>query len=545
MVPVTAPELPEPGTVLLRGGSVYADGRPGATALLTRGPEIVWVGTDEEAQSHADSADEVVHLDGALVTAAFADAHVHLTMTGQGLDGIDLSATRSVGEALRLIETASRHTRGRPIYAHSWDETNWAERRAVTAAELDRAAYGGAVYMPRIDAHSASVSSAMAAVARVHGLDGWDGTGVVERDAFAAVTNAFTSGMTPADREHYLDLALRAAAERGIGLVHETGADHLTSFEDVHAVLAAGSRPGRVGTVAYWGTLTADAAEAEELRRHLGVIGLAGDLCADGSFGSRTAHVLEPYLTEDGTPGEHHGYGYLTVEQVRDHAVACTRAGLQAGGHVIGDAALATMAEGFRQAAAVVGVEAMRAARHRWEHVELPDAEVLDTMAELGIWASMQPMFDAAWGGPDGMYAARLGERRALAAVPLRSMVDAGVRVALGSDSPVTPLDPWTAIQAAVLHHNEAERLTLAEAFHAHTRAGFELAGRDGGTLTPGRPASYVVWEVPAEAPTLADGLPDLSADAAPLPPSALRTVVDGYVAFDRDHAAASWPPVP
>jgi predicted amidohydrolase YtcJ len=166
-------------------------------------------------------------------------------------------------------------------------------------------------------------------------------------------------------------------------------------------------------------------------------------------------------------------------------------------------------------------------------------------MAELGIWASMQPMFDAAWGGPDGMYAARLGERRALAAVPLRSMVDAGVRVALGSDSPVTPLDPWTAIRAAVLHHNEAERLTLGEAFHAHTRAGFELAGRDGGTLAPGRPASYVVWEVPTEAPTLADGLPDLSADATPLPPSALRTVVDGYVAFDRDHAAASWPPVP
>lgn len=513
---------------------MVSPGHPGATALLTRGTEVVWVGTDAEAAGHEDSVEEVVELEGALVTPAFADSHVHLTMTGQGLDGIDLSGTRSLSEALRLIETAARHTRGRPVYAHSWDETNWVERRPATAAELDRAAYGGVVYMPRVDAHSASVSSSMAAVARVHGLDGWDGAGVVERDAFAAVTNAFTSGMTPADREHYLDLALRAAAERGIGLVHETGADHLTNFEDVRAVLEAGQGAGRVGTVAYWGMLTDSAEEARELARHLGVIGLAGDLCADGSFGSRTAHVVEPYLTDDGTPGEHHGYGYLSVEQVRDHVVACTRAGLQAGGHVIGDAALRTMAEGFRQAADVVGREAVRAARHRWEHVELPDAEVLATMAELGIWASMQSSFDAAWGGEDGMYAARLGPQRALAAVPLRSMLDAGVRVALGSDSPVTPLAPWAGVRAAVLHHNPGQRIGVDEAFAAHTRAGYELAGRPGGRLAQGEPASYVVWEVPDGTELRPDGLPDLSDRDADLP-SATRTVVDGHLVFDRE----------
>src|SRR5690606_39149119 len=139
----------------------------------------------------------------------------------------------------------------------------------------------------------------------------------------------------------------------------------------------------------------------------------------------------EPYADAPG-----HGYGYLSASQIADHVVACTRAGLQAGGHVIGDAALHTMAEGFRMAADVVGVEAMVAARHRWEHVELPDSAVLSTMAELGVWASVQPAFDGLWGGPDGMYAARLGAERALRAAPLRSMVDAGVRIALGSDSP-------------------------------------------------------------------------------------------------------------
>ncbi|MGB3857875.1 MAG: amidohydrolase family protein, partial [Ornithinimicrobium sp.] len=390
------------------------DAQPVATAMMTTGDAVVWVGTeDDAARARQDldetAGDQIIDAGGALVTPAFCDAHVHLTMTGQGLDGIDLSGTQSVGEALRLIESAARHTRGRPIYAHSWDETRWVERRPVTARELDRATYGGVVYMPRIDAHSASVSSAMAAAGRVHGLDGWDGDGYVTRDALTAVTNAFTSAMTADDREHYLDLALRAAAERGIGLVHETGAEHMTSFDDIHHVLEVGARPGRPGTVAYWGLLLDDPEQAAELQRHLGVLGLAGDLCADGSFGSRTAHLREPYLDDAGQPSGDRGYGYLSVEQVRDHVIACTRAGMQAGGHVIGDAALHTMAEGFEAAAEAVGKDSIRAARHRWEHVELPDAHVLAVMAELGIWASMQPAFDAAWGGEQGMYASRLG----------------------------------------------------------------------------------------------------------------------------------------
>lgn len=518
----------QPPTILLRGGLLH--GHDGPTALLSRGGRIAWIGTEDAAQAYAEDADRVVNLGGALVTGAFCDAHVHLTMTGQGLDGIDLSETRSVGEALRLVESAARHLRGRPAYAHSWDETQWVEGRPVTAQELDRASYGGVVYMPRVDGHSASVSSAMAAAARVHGMDGWDGSGVVTRDAFAAVTNAFTSAMTEDDREHYLDLALRAAAERGIGLVHETGADHLTHFADVRHVLAAGQRPGRTATVGYWGQLVTDPQEAQELAGYLGVSGLAGDLCADGSFGSRTAHVLEPYLD---VPG--HGYAYLSAEEVAAHVIASTRAGLQAGGHVIGDAALQTMAEGFRRAAEVVGREAMIAARHRWEHVELPDAEVLATMADLGIWASVQPAFDGLWGGSSGMYAARLGQERALAALPLRSMVEAGVPIALGSDSPVTRMDPWQAVQYAVWHHNPDQRLTVEQAFAAHTTGGYQLAGRPGGGLEVGDPASYVVWDDPeADLPRTADGLPDLAAAPDRPLPAARLTVVEGHPTFDR-----------
>lgn len=517
-------------TLLLRGGVLVTPSGPTAVssagAMLVGDGTILWVGADRDAPP----ADEVVDLDGRLVTPGFSDAHVHLTMTGQGLDGVDLSRTTSVAEVLELVEAAARRGRGRPVYAHSWDETRWAEQRPVTAAELDRATYGGVVYMPRVDAHSASVSTAMATIARVRDLDGWDGAGVVRRDAFAAATHAFTSSITPADRERHVRLALDAAARHGITLLHETGATHLTSHEDIKDVLAAGQTEGVPDVVAYWGHLVPDEASAAELADYLGVLGLAGDLCADGSFGSFTAHLGQPYLDGPGC-----GYGYLSVDEVRDHAVACTRAGIQAGGHVIGDEALRTMAAGFRAAADRVGAAAVRSRRHRWEHVELPDAQVLATMAELGIWASVQPMFDALWGGTDSLYAARLGPGRALATLPLRSMVDAGVRIALGSDSPVTPFGPWAAVRAAAGHHNPDQRLTVAEAFAAHTRAGYELAGLDGGVLRPGAPATYVVWDDGAGGPVATDdaGLPLLTDPDLPLP-QACRTVVAGRTAYQR-----------
>lgn len=531
---------------LLRGGVIHAAGAgPKAsvpTAMLIDGSTIAWVGDEAQARQRglAQQADELVELDGALVTPGFADAHVHLTMTGQGLDGVDLSGTTSVAQALRLIEDAARRRRGRPVYAHSWDETRWAEGRPATGAELDRASYGGVVYMPRIDAHSASISSALASIARARDLDGWDPSGVVRRDAFAAATNAFTSGITAADHAHYVSLALDAAARAGITLLHETGAAHLSSHEDVRAVLAAGERPGRPRVVTYWGELVAQESTAQELASFLGVLGLAGDLCADGSLGSFTAHLKEPYLDApsqlDSGPGAgHHGYGYLTVEQVRDHAVACTQAGLQAGGHVIGDAALETMAAGFRAAAQIVGVDAMRAVRHRWEHVELPSPAVLSTMAELGIWASVQPVFDAAWGGTTGMYAARLGPQRALHVVPLRSMLDAGVQVAFGSDSPITPLGPWAAIRAAVHHHNADQRLSISEAFAAHTIAGYRLAGQVGGSLRAGAPASYVIWDDGTG--TVLDLDPEThlpSLDPSDPDPVARQSVVDSVIAYDR-----------
>lgn len=543
------PAVPDPRTTLYRGGSVYTPADPFATAMVVADGEIAWVGSEDAAAAQVDGVDEVVGLDGALVTPTFVDAHVHTSLTGQALAGIDLSQTHSLTEALRLIETAGRQGRGRPLFAHSWDEERWPEGRPPTSAELDRATYGGAVYLLRVDAHSAVLSSALAAACGARTLDGWEPTGVVHREAHHAARDAFNAAVSPADRRHHIDLAMRAASEAGIGLVHEHGAPHLSCADDLADVIAAGESGTGPEVVPYWGELVGDEAGARELAGRLAVRGLAGDLCADGSVGSRTAHLRAPYA--DSSEPHHRGNAYLSREQVHDHVVACTRAGVQAGFHVIGDAALDTVVAGLQAAARTTGTDAFRRARHRLEHVELVDAAGIAALVDLAIQVSVQPAFDAAWGGADGGYAVRMGAERALAMNPLASMAAAGVSLALGSDSPVTPFAPWEAIRAAVLHHNPDQRISARSAFLAHTRGGWRAAGVDDrGDLGLGRPASFAVWAVGdllVQAPddriqawstdprSGTPGLPDLSAGAT-LPVN-LRTVIRGRAVFNREGA--------
>ncbi|HET7474792.1 MAG TPA: amidohydrolase family protein [Dermatophilaceae bacterium] len=531
---------------LYRGGFVYSPADPFATAMLVRDGVVAWVGSDEAAGTHADTGDQVVDLDGALVTPAFVDAHAHLSQTGLALRGLDVSRTSSLAEALDRVERAARAGRGRPLYVHSWEESRWPERRPPTAAELDRAAYGGSVYMPRIDGHCAAASSALLAASGARGLDGWTDTGLVTRAAHHAVRAAFHAGVPPASRREDIATALAAAAAAGIGLVHEHAGPLLSSREDLADVLAAGQGGQGPRTVGYWAELVSDPAEATRLVGQTGARGLAGDLVVDGSLGSRTASLREPYADATGR-----GSAYLNVEQVRNHVVACTLAGVQAGFHVIGDAGVDTAVAGLRAAAWVVGAPAIRAARHRLEHVEMADADAIATLAGLGVVASVQPAFDAAWGGDAGMYAARLGPRRAATMNPFAAMAAAGVLLALGSDTPVTPFAPWEAVRACVRHHQEAQRISARSAFLAHTRGGWRAAGVDDrGVLGPGQPATFAVWEVGdlvVQAPddrvqtwstdprSGTPGLPDLSADA-PVP-ACLRTVVDGVIVHDLDGA--------
>ena len=206
----------------------------------------------------------------------------------------------------------------------------------------------------------------------------------------------------------------------------------------------------------------------------VGAAGLAGDLCIDGAIGSRTAALRDAYADADSR-----GARYLSQDEISDHLVACTRAGLQGGFHCIGDDAVAAAVEGLRQAARVLGPEPIRAARHRLEHLEMVSAGDLETLAALGVVASVQPAFDAAWGRSGELYEQRLGPDRAAAMNPFGTLRRRGVPLAFGTDAPVTPLAGWGMVRDAVHHSRAPERMALADAFDAATRGAHWAAFAD------------------------------------------------------------------
>ncbi|WP_434587962.1 amidohydrolase [Streptomyces sp. A5-4] len=531
-------------TVLLRGGDVHSPADPFATAMVVERGHVAWVGSEGAADAFATGVDEVIDLEGALVTPAFTDAHVHTTSTGIALTGLDLSAARSLTEALELVRAhTGAHPDGQVVLGHGWDATRWTEQRHPSRAELDAAAGGRPLYLPRIDVHSAVVSTGLLdLVPGITRMAGYHPEGPLTGAAHHAVRAAAHGAITPRQRAEAQRAALARAASLGIGAVHECAGPDISDEEDFTGLLKlAADEPGpRV--FGYWAEQVADAKDARRIRE-LGAIGAAGDLFVDGSLGSHTACLHEPYAD-----APHTGAAHLDAAAVAAHVAACTEAGLQAGFHAIGDAAVGSVVTGVRAAAERLGLARVRGARHRVEHAEMLTPATIAAFAELGLTASVQPAFDAAWGGSDGMYAARLGAERARTLNPYAALLRAGVPLAFGSDSPVTPLDPWGTLRAAAFHRTPEHRISVRAAFAAHTRGGWRAIGRDdAGTLVPGAPADYAIWrtdELVVQTPddrvarwstdprSGTPGLPNLTPGAEL--PVCLRTVVFGQTVFLR-----------
>ncbi|WP_327577021.1 amidohydrolase [Streptomyces sp. NBC_00145] len=526
-------------TVLLRGGDVHSPADPFATAMVVERGHVAWVGSEGAADAFAEGVDEVVDLEGALVTPAFTDAHVHTTSTGLALTGLDLSTARDRGEALALVRAhAAARPTDRILLGHGWDAARWPDGEPLTRAELDEATGGRPLYLSRIDVHSAAVTTALLdLVPGIADRPGFTPDGPLTRDAHHAVRAAAHAAVTPQQRTEAQRAALRHAASLGIGSVHECGGPEISSEDDFTGLLRLAAEEPGPRVVGYWADLDIERARA------LGAVGAAGDLFVDGALGSHTACLHEPYA--DAAPG-HTGTSYLDAHAVAAHVVACAEAGLQAGFHAIGDAAVTAVVDGVRAAAEKVGLARVRAARHRVEHAEMLSPETIASFAEFGLTASVQPAFDALWGGEDGMYADRLGVERARALNPFAALLRAGVPLAFGSDSPVTPLDPWGTLRAAAFHRTPEHRVSVRAAFTAHTRGGWRAVGRDdAGILVPGAPADYAVWrteELVVQAPddrvsrwstdprSGTPGLPDLTPGAQL--PLCLRTVVGGRTVY-------------
>ena len=472
--------------------------------LLVDGRHVQRVGSGEPPE-----ADRIVDLPGTTVIPGFIDAHVHLTGTGLHHAGPDLGAARSKGDLLRSIRDAAASTDG-PLLVHGFDESAWDDPGLPSADELD-AASSEPVIAVRADGHISLANAAAIAVAELEGVDGTerdsDGkpSGVLKRESNAAAQRWFHTTL-PAQRiEQYQLDAAGLAASRGVTCVHEMSIPAWRGMRDVEVLLAQREKLP-VDVITYVATTDIP------LVMDLGLSRIGGDLSLDGSIGARTALLGEPYADADGTGARYHEDDELTEFLHNAHL-----GGLQVGMHVIGDAAIEQAVTCWERVYGALDTRArrhFRARRHRLEHFEMPSEQQIERAAMLGVAVSVQPAFDAAWGHPGGMYEQRLGEKRAQDMNPISTLLSRGIEVGAGSDSPVTPLDPWHGIRSLETHHDPSGRLSRRDALRLFTFGSARLANLDDkkGRLEPGAQADFACYEIdPLDADTTQELRPVLT----------------------------------
>ncbi len=530
---------------LYRNGSIYSPADPFATAMLVENGTVAWIGTEAAAGALLDARMTEIDLQGALITPAFVDSHVHLGSLGASLNGLDLGGARSTREVLEAVATAASRGGGILLGA-GWDESTFADGTLPTSEQLQQAAPGREVYLARVDVHSALISPELAL--RFGLAEGAEYTGALVRGkAHGRIRDAifvFDQATNTENRNR----ALAHLASTGHGTVVEMAAGQISGREDLEALLSRSDaeKAATPEVFAYWGELVGTEDEARSLLASFNsaaVVGLGGDLNIDGSIGSRTALLREDYADAAGERGT----SFLGVEQIGAHVAACSLAGIQASFHVIGDAGLDLALEGFAKAAESVGLAKVQAGRHRLEHVEMADAAARVRMLDFALTASMQPGFDAAWGAEDGLYTRRLGGARAASMNGVGQFLSAGVPVVIGSDAPVTAASPWAAVKACLELSDPQARISARAAFMAHTRSGFRALGSANplaGQLVNGAEATFAIWdaaELSVQTPDLrvSSWSTDARAGTPMLPvledklPDCLRTVRAGHVLFD------------
>ncbi|GFG95729.1 hypothetical protein MTIM_16080 [Mycobacterium timonense] len=479
---------------LLVNGRMHSPAHPDATAMAVRGGVIAWLGSDEVGRNMFPDA-EIEDVDGGFVAPGFVDSHIHLTATGLTLSGLDLRQAGSRAQCVQMVADYAAAHPGQPVWGHGWDETAWPDNTPPATSDLDAVLGDRPAYLARVDVHSAAASTGLRRlVAELPAAAGFSAERPLAGDAHHLVRAVARDLLTPGQLADARAAALNAAAAAGIVAVHECAGPQIGGIDDW---LQLRDLDHGVEVIGYWGEPVRTAAQARELMAATGARGLAGDLFVDGAIGSRTAWLHEPYADAP----DRTGTCYLDADAVTAHVRACTEAEITAGFHVIGDAAVATVVDAFERVAADLGPVAVARCGHRLEHVEMITAGQATKLGHWGVLASVQPNFDALWGGPDGMYARRLGAERGSRLNPFALLASQGVPLALGSDAPVTGFDPWLSVRAAVNHRTSGSAVSARAAFAAATRGGWRAAGvRDGnaGTLTPGAPASYAIWDAGA-----------------------------------------------
>jgi predicted amidohydrolase YtcJ len=466
---------------------------PWTTALLVEDGRVVAMG--ETALD--GGAGQTVDLPGALVVPGLHDAHLHTGWIAEESAAVDLREARSLDEALRLIEGyAAQLGPGADVRGGRWNRNRWTgpgpDRWSLDAVTDDRVAV-----LPSVDGHSVWVNSAALAAAGITRDTPDPEGGEIVRDADGEATGVLLDDAIDLLPERTGDPGeLRPALEtvqRGLLSAGLTGITDIDGEEVRRAYVAmheAGSLRLRVTKCVRDGDL--ELAIGEGRRAGAGDTWLqVGPVkfFADGALGSRTSHMTEPFLGHDSCGLAVTPYPVL-LQRIR----IAIDAGLDVCTHAIGDEANRLVLDAYAQARPSAPDAILRV-----EHAQHVLPADIERFAQLGVVASMQPthcttdleVVDAVIGP------------RPLRSYAWRTMLDAGVTVAFGSDAPVEEPNPFHTLHAAVTRQrgdgfppggwHPDERITLPEALHAHTVAAWEAAGRcDVGRLAPGQLADFV-----------------------------------------------------
>lgn len=422
------------------------------------------------------AADRVLRAEGRWLIPGLWDHHVHMGIWSEFADRLNLIGTRSPGEvidrvAAALAERRDGESAGHALIGMGYRASEWCEPASVAA--LDRVSGAVPVALIGGDGHSGWLNSAALArlgVAPAAGL-------LDENDWFPVLSRLpQLPGAAPDTDVAYRRAIAQAQA---LGVVGVTDLE----FEANHRTWPERAARGVAGLRVRAGFYEADLPEVLATGRRTGdrltdlVTQGPLKIISDGSLGTLTAHCCEPYA---------HGSAFargkqnVTPERLAELLATAHAAGLEVAVHAIGDRAVADALTAFERTGA----------RGSIEHAQLMRRPDIARLAALGIRASVQPAHLV----DDREVTERVWADRADRTFMFRSMLDAGVPLALGSDAPVAPLNPWLAIDAAVWRAAEtdepwhaSEQLTAAEALFASTD------GR--GPVAVGAPADLVLLD--------------------------------------------------
>jgi predicted amidohydrolase YtcJ len=456
--------------------------------LLVEDNEIVGLGEF----SDGPEADRIVDLEGGTLIPAFCDAHVHLPATGLQAAGMDFRGEKSAQGIMDAFAARAR-AGGSILYGGNFEDPL---DRPLTRGEMDAAVGDEPALLSRADMHSCVVSSNLLTSLPLDGVEGVDlddggqPTGYLREQAAAEAWRWFDANLPREAQREAVFAAVDLAYSKGIGRVHEMfvvewrGWDSLAVFADTVAEVGLHVSP-------FIGTMDVERVLETRLPR------IGGDLFLDGSFGSHTAWLSEPYRSKPPSGSHATGISYRDEDDLFEYFMATQEGGLMTGVHAIGDAAIEQALRTWEKVADKVGVEAVRELGHRIEHFECASDDHIMRAAALNLGASVQPCFDRYWGGENGLYSERIGWDRASDMNRFKTMLDHGLVVGAGSDSTVTPLDPFLQMAALREHHVPEQRLGPRVALMLHTYGGQALmrgiSAEKLGALEPGRRAD-LAW---------------------------------------------------